>query len=121
MSTSNKRPIFEYSIDTSVHPSNWPGSTARYISVHKVDVIFVNINYESNFRITRTGTHDSVKEVIVQVTEHLLRGLYSRVSLNASDHSCVVVMSTDKPQEEFTWKNGFPWDTEINPQAKIEL
>lgn len=120
--TTSSQIQIDYAVDTSVHPSAWPGANlSGYVAVYKVDIIFININHDSDFRIIRTGTNDTVHKALIQVTKHIARGLYSIVSLNASNHSCVVVMSTDKSREELIWKNGFPWDTERDPQPKIEL
>lgn len=77
---------------------------------NRVDVIYLNINAGSDFRIFRTGTQGSVHTVIAQVAKHLENGLYRVVSLNASENSCVVVLSTERSREDLLWKNGFPWD-----------
>ncbi|KAJ6439030.1 2-oxoisovalerate dehydrogenase alpha subunit, mitochondrial precursor [Purpureocillium lavendulum] len=114
--------LVHYSIDLSKHPEVCSDPEAsRYIAVYKVDVIFINIDFTSDFRIMRTGTNDTVHEAVAQVSRHIAQGLYRIVSLNASNHSCVVVMSTDKSREDLVWKKGFPWDTEQHPQqAKLE-
>lgn len=54
-----------------------------------------------------TGTNESVHHAVKQVTKHVARGLYRTVSLNASECSCVVGMSTEKLRDKLMWKNGF--------------
>ncbi len=78
-------------------------------------MIYININAGSDFTMLRTGTNESIDHAVLQVAKHVARGLYRIVSLNASDYSCVVVMSTQKPKDELMWKNGFPWDREDDP------
>jgi hypothetical protein len=89
--------------------------------IPKVDVIYLNINTGSDFRTLRTGTDKTVHEAIVQVSKHIQRGLYELVSLNASKHSCVVVISTEKARSDLVFKHGFPWDIPEDPQAEIAL
>jgi hypothetical protein len=43
------------------------------------------------------------------------------VSMNVSDYSCVVVMSTEKSRDELMFKNGFPWDRHGYPQPEVVL
>ncbi|ROW03987.1 hypothetical protein VSDG_00841 [Cytospora chrysosperma] len=43
-----------------------------------------------------------------RVAEHVARGLYSVLSMNMSEYSCVVVMSTGLPRQDLMWKDGFP-------------
>ena len=81
-----------------------------FIDIPKVDVLFININTDSDFRILHTGTNENLQHALTQVTKHVARGLYRVVSLNASEYACHVVISTGKPREELMWKNGFPWD-----------
>ncbi|KAK1702626.1 uncharacterized protein BDZ83DRAFT_714445 [Colletotrichum acutatum] len=107
----------DYSVDPSTNPSSWPGphqTTTGYINISKVDIVFVNMNGDSNFRILRTGTNEHVHHVVTQVTKHVARGLYHLISLNATEHSCVVVISTGKKRSELSGR-GFPWDNRIDP------
>ncbi|KAF4453141.1 hypothetical protein F53441_4138 [Fusarium austroafricanum] len=53
-------------------------------TVPVLDVIFVNINANSDFRLLRTGTNKHVHHVN-QVTKHIARGLYTLISLNVSE------------------------------------
>lgn len=104
------------------NPEEWPeGHVPKYQVVNKVDVIYLNINAASDFNKLRTGTNDSVHEAITQVTKHVQRGLYRVVSMNASERSCVVVISTKRSRDELVWKNGFPWDLPEDPQPDIVL
>ncbi|TQV90830.1 hypothetical protein V2A60_002510 [Cordyceps javanica] len=81
-----------------------------YQVVYNVDVIYTNMSAASDFRILRTGTNGHVEKALLQVAKHLERGLYKIVSLNASKHAMHVIISTDKPCNELTYKQGFPWD-----------
>ncbi|KAK7433835.1 hypothetical protein Landi51_13776 [Colletotrichum acutatum] len=105
-----------YSVNLSTHPDpiRWPNETTGYINISKVDIVFVNMNGDSNFRILRTGTNEHVHHVVTQVTKHVARGLYHLISLNATEHSCVVVISTGKKRSELSGR-GFPWDNRIDP------
>jgi hypothetical protein len=82
------------------------------LDVSKVDVFFININTASDFTMLRTGTNENVQHALNHVMKHVARGLYRIVSLNASEYSCVVVMSTQKSRGKLMWKGGFPWDRE---------
>jgi hypothetical protein len=120
---SDKIPV-QYSVDLSTNPSLWADPNqpeSGFRDVNKVDVIFININATSDFRLLRTGTNGSIDHAITQVTKHIARGLYRVISMNASDYSCVVVFSTEKSREELMWKNGFPWDNENDCQPEVIL
>ncbi|KAI1846008.1 hypothetical protein JX265_000933 [Neoarthrinium moseri] len=121
---SEKTPSVYYTVDPETNPSTWPGSSHEgpgNIDISKVDVIFININGASDFNILRTGTNKDIHHAVLQVAKHVARGLYRLVSLNASEYSCVVVMATEKQRDMLMWKNGFPWDTEEDPQPEVVL
>ncbi|KAI8657952.1 hypothetical protein NCS57_01175300 [Fusarium keratoplasticum] len=117
------QPTVHYTVDPSTNPGSWPPPAPELsnVNINRVDVIFININGDSNFRIVRTGTNEHVHHAVMQVTKHIARGLYRIVSMNVSDYSCVVVMSTEKSRDELMWKNGFPWDRENDPQPEVVL
>ncbi|KAM0552660.1 hypothetical protein ACHAPJ_007757 [Fusarium lateritium] len=119
---SAQTPI-QYIVNTSNNPSRWPGGSDQpeSINVWKVDIVYININDNSNFRILRTGTNEHVHQAVIQVTKHIARGLYTIVSMNVSDYSCVVVMSTEKSRDELMFTNGFPWDRDNDPQPEVVL
>lgn len=99
-----------YTVDLSKNPSAWgPGPVPKAMLVYKVDVIIININPGSDFIMVRSGTNGSVHEAIVQVTKHIERGLYRVISMQASEYSCVVVMSTLQTRDDLLGK-GFPFD-----------
>ncbi|KAK4188866.1 hypothetical protein QBC35DRAFT_179508 [Podospora australis] len=123
----SERPVIYYQVDSSQNPATWPGSShpqppeSGFLDISKVDVLFININSESDFRTLRTGTNEHVQVALTQVMKHVARGLYRIVSLNASEYSCVVVMSTEKSWEDLMWKTGFPWDKDDDPQPQVVL
>lgn len=112
-------------IDISQTPEAW-GPTAdgeaapKFMAARRVDVIFSNINAASDFTVIRDGTDEPVHHALMQVTKHVARGLYRIVSLQLSEHSCVVVLSTDKSYAELESK-GFPWDRADDPQPEVVL
>ncbi|KAJ6444885.1 hypothetical protein O9K51_03286 [Purpureocillium lavendulum] len=121
---SDRPPQINYTVDPSTNPATWPGpvpTSGHHVDVSKVDVIYINVNGASDFTVLRTGTNEHVHHALTQVTKHIARGLYRVVSVNASEYSCVVVMSTEKPRDELMWKNGFPWDREADPQSEVVL
>ncbi|KAL4728708.1 hypothetical protein ACLX1H_003107 [Fusarium chlamydosporum] len=80
MSDQNR---IQYIADPSTNPSTWPGSDPDgFPSVWRVDVIYININSDSGFRIIRTGTNEHIHQAVIQVTKHIARGLYDIVSMN---------------------------------------
>lgn len=79
-----------------------------YQVIYNVDVIFMNINYGSDFRARRSGSDESIQEAILQVAKHISRRLYKVVSLNATEHTLAVIISTELSREELMFKNGFP-------------
>lgn len=109
-----------YSVNLSTHSDSirWPNETTGYIDISKVDIIYVNMNGDSDFHILRTGTNEHVHHVVAQVTKHLARDIYHLISLNATEHSCVVVISTGKKRSELS-EGGFPWDSRIGPQPEV--
>ncbi|CAF3456994.1 unnamed protein product [Fusarium graminearum] len=116
------RTAIHYTVDPSTNPSTWPGSDPTGSTViWKVDVIYINMHGDSNFRTLRTGTNEHVNQAVIQVTKHIARGLYDIVSMNVSDYSCVVVMSTERSKDELLFKNGFPWDRQDDPQPEVVL
>ncbi|RSL76862.1 hypothetical protein BHE90_004946 [Fusarium euwallaceae] len=99
-------PPVNYTVDPSTNPGSWPTPAPELsnANINRVDVIFININGDSNLRIVRTGTNEHVHHAVMQVTKHIARGLYRIVSMNVSDYS-----------------NGFPWDRENDPQPEVIL
>ncbi|KAH7250319.1 uncharacterized protein BKA55DRAFT_738653 [Fusarium redolens] len=112
-----------YTVDPSKNPATWPSPDKQpsFVDIPKVDVIFVNINADSDFRLLRTGTNENIHHAVIQVTKHISRGLYKLVSMNVSEYSCTVVMSANMSRDELMWKNGFPWDRENDPQEEVVL
>jgi hypothetical protein len=111
-----------YSVDPNTNPSTWPNPDQHISTPHeikKVDVIYFNL-YSGSI-VLRTETNDNIDKIILQITKHIARGLYRLVTLNASEYSCVVVMTTDKSKDELIGKNGFPWDSENDPQPAVTL
>ncbi|KAL0933447.1 uncharacterized protein CTRU02_212410 [Colletotrichum truncatum] len=112
-----------YSVDLSSNPDpdRWPGSVSGFIDISKVDVLFVNINGATDFNMLRTGTNESLDQVLKQVTRHVNRGLYRIVNLSMTEFSCVVVLFTEKSRSDLVWKNGFPWDQKQDVQPEVTL
>ncbi|KAI3556780.1 hypothetical protein CABS01_09708 [Colletotrichum abscissum] len=92
--------LYHVNLSTHSDPIRWPNETTGYIDISKVDIIYVNVNGDSDFHMLRTGTNEHVHHVVTQVTKHLVRGIYHLISLNATEHSCVVVISTRKKRSE---------------------
>lgn len=102
-----------YFIDPNTNPATWDGpistDNGQFIIQPKVDVIFININLNSDVRTIRTGTNGSVHEALIAVAKHVEKGLYKIVSLQMSEYSCVVVMSTELSDAELgKEENHFP-------------
>ncbi|KUI65364.1 hypothetical protein VM1G_11268 [Cytospora mali] len=117
-------PTIYYEVDPNTNPATWPGpvpTDGSHVAISKVDVMYFNINGNSDFRMIRTGTNDTIHSVLTQVTKHVERGLYRILSMNMSEYSCVVVMSTELSRDDLMWKNGFPWDKENDPQPEVVL
>lgn len=119
-------PAIFYEVDPSTNPATWPGSipeagSGTHSQVDKVEVIYVNLDDRSSFRLLQTGTNEPVQHAITQVMKHVARGLYRIISLQASQYSCIVVMKTEKSRDELMWKNGFPWDRVDDPQEPVVL
>lgn len=116
MSTKKETPGLPdncYFIDPNTNPATWDGPISTddgFIIQPKVDVIFININLNSDVRTIRTGTNGSVHEVLLAVAKHVEKGLYKIVSLQMSEYSCVVVMSTELSDAELSKEeNQFPY------------
>lgn len=114
-------------VDISSTPSAWGpvaegGQEAppRFMAARRFDVIFSNINAASDFTLLRDGTDESAHYVLNQVTKHVARGLYRIVSLQLTEHSCAVLLSTIKSYDELE-RQGFPWDRADDPQPEVVL
>ncbi|KAK1456692.1 hypothetical protein CMEL01_16370 [Colletotrichum melonis] len=110
--------LYSFNLKTHSDLIRWPNETTGYINISKVDIIFVNMNGDLDFHILRTGTNEHVHHVVTQVTKHLARGLYHLISLDVTEHSCVVVISTGKKRSELS-EGSFPWDNTIDPQPGV--
>ncbi|KAH8674293.1 hypothetical protein BX600DRAFT_457316 [Xylariales sp. PMI_506] len=116
-----------YTIDPNTNPSTWHGQLLAknhgrgHMNIYKVQVFYININGASNFDKVFTGTNQDLRHALLQVAKHVARCLYRVISLNVSEYSCVVVMSTDRSRDELMWKNGFPWDRDDDPQPDVVL
>ncbi|KAH7177283.1 hypothetical protein DER46DRAFT_588190 [Fusarium sp. MPI-SDFR-AT-0072] len=112
-----------YTIDPSKNPATWPspGKQPSFIDIPKVDVIFININANSDFRLLRTSTNENIGHAVLQVTKHISRGLYKLVSMNVGEYSCTIAIFANKLRDELLWKNRFPWDHEGDPQDEVTL
>ncbi|KAM0374367.1 hypothetical protein ACHAPZ_009457 [Fusarium culmorum] len=100
------RTAIHYTVDPSTNPSTWPGSDPTGSTVvWKVDVIYINIHGDSNFRILRAGTNEHVNQAVIQATKHIARGLYDIASMNMSFCSKMDFLGTeDDPQPEVVLK-----------------
>lgn len=67
----------------------------QFIFKPKLEVICININLNSGVRTISTGTNGSVHDALVAVAKHVEKRLHKIVSLQMSEYSCVVVMSTE--------------------------
>ncbi|KAI3538107.1 hypothetical protein CSPX01_09684, partial [Colletotrichum filicis] len=110
--------LYHVNLSTHCDPIRWPNETTGYIDISKVDIIYVNVNGDSDFHMLRTGTNEHVHHVVTQVTKHLARGIYHSISLNTTEHSYVVVISTRKKRSELS-EGGFPWDNRIGTQPGV--
>ena len=87
------------------------GSDKQKLDTHdgcNLDLVFINLNAESDFRISRTNGSSSVEKAIARIHGWIQAGCFKIVSLNASEHSCVLVMSTNLSRAELREKN-FPY------------
>jgi hypothetical protein len=76
-----------------------------------VDVFIIKINVASNFGIRRHALNNvTVHNAIFSVAKHIRKGLYRLVSLNASERSCVMVISTTFQNDDPTWKEKYKGD-----------
>ncbi|KAK1543521.1 hypothetical protein CPAR01_04154 [Colletotrichum paranaense] len=93
----------DYSIDPSTNPASWPTphQTVEQANISKFNVDFINTNTigDSDFHNLRIGAEGHVHHVFTQVTKHLARGIYHSISLNATEHSCVVVYINKKEEK----------------------
>ena len=95
-----------------VIPEDWP-ATARYpnppkfVETPEVDIIYFNTWADSNFQTLRTGSKGPVEDALVVLTRNIEKGCFKRVvSVSASKHSLVVVVSTKLSHDELM-KKGF--------------
>ncbi|QGI76994.1 hypothetical protein CEK25_001900 [Fusarium fujikuroi] len=75
-----------YTVDPSTSPASWPPGQAPEFGmmIYRVEVIYINLQGDSDFRTLRTGTNEHIHHAVIQVTKHIARGLYRIVSMNAA-------------------------------------
>ena len=81
---------------------------SQHVPEPNVDVIYHNMHTGSEFRTFRAGSDGPVEEVLLRCAKHVQDGCYKIVSISASRHSFVVVMTTELSREELRGK-GFPF------------
>lgn len=59
--------------ESDLPPSEIRNPDGSFTHIPKVDVIFLNVNYASDFRTVRTGNDESVEKAILQVAQHVDR------------------------------------------------
>ena len=91
-------------------PADWP-STAEFpkppafIETPEVDIIYFNIWADSDFRGLRAGSNGPIEDVLVGLARNIEKGCFKRVlSVSASKHSLVVVVSTKLSHDELKEK-----------------
>ncbi|CZR31671.1 uncharacterized protein FPRO_02142 [Fusarium proliferatum ET1] len=111
-----------YTVDPSTSPASWPPGQAPEFGmiIYRVEVIYINLQGDSDFRTLRTGTNEHIHHAVIQVTKHIARGLYRIVSMNVSEYQCIVVMETEKSTENLM-ANGFPWDRDDQHLPNVVL
>ncbi|CZR66556.1 uncharacterized protein PAC_16457 [Phialocephala subalpina] len=80
----------------------------KYQIVNNLDITYHNMNASSDFRTLRIGSNGSVEDVLLQVARHVENGCFKIVSISASKHWFVVVMSTELGTDELHAR-GCPW------------
>ena len=80
-----------------------------YFEIHGVDVIWHNVyaGEKSDFSTFRQQRDEDINSLLQMVGRHLVRGLYSIVSLNASKHSLTITCICERMLDEVL--------AEINP------
>jgi hypothetical protein len=76
------------------------GSDGYTTGPPSVDVIWINMDSRSNFRIIRSSFPGPMDKVFLQIADHVRRGLYLLVSVSASAYSFAVICKTEKTQGE---------------------
>ncbi|KAI9698034.1 MAG: hypothetical protein M1836_004387 [Candelina mexicana] len=89
-------------------------STTQPPQSPKVDIIYHNMHTGSDFRTFRAASQGPVEEVLLQVAQHVKDECYKIISISASEHSFVVVMTTDLSKETLRAR-GFPFP---NPERE---
>lgn len=77
-------------------------------SLEHFDRIYINLHAASDFRIRRTRRSQptALEDEIAELAQHVKNGCFKVVSINGSQHSCVVVVTTPLSGEELV-KKGF--------------
>ncbi|EWG35819.1 hypothetical protein FVEG_14565 [Fusarium verticillioides 7600] len=111
-----------YTVDPSTNPASWPPGQAPEFgtAIYRVDVTYINLNGDSDFRSLRTGTNEHIHHAVIQVTKHIARGLYRIVSMSVGEYQCTVVMETERSTDDLM-ANGFPWDREDQHLPNVVL
>ncbi len=73
-----------------------------------IDIIYHNMHAGSDFQTFRAAGKGPVEEVLLQVAQHVKNECYKIISINASKHSFVVVMTTELSREVLEAR-GFPF------------
>ena len=101
-----------------VIPEDWPPTAEfpippKFIETPEVDIIYYNIWADSDFRGLRTGSNGPIEDVLIGLARNIEKGCFKRVlSVSASKHSLVVVVSTKLSHDELKEKGfvtGVQW------------
>lgn len=74
----------------------------------QLDVIYINLNAASDFIMSHGNSSGTLEEELATIHQHVQDGCYKIVSINGSEHSCVLVMSTELSKAQLREK-GFPF------------
>lgn len=74
----------------------------------QLDVVYINLNASSDWLMSRANGSGTIEEELELIHQHVQDGCYKIVSLNASERSCVLVMSTELSKAQLREK-GFPF------------
>ena len=109
---SNKRTSTSNQNATSITQQNYSrglaiysGVPPQFIETPEVDIIYFNIRADSDFRSLRAGSNGPIEDVLVGLARNIEKGCFERVlSVSASKHSLVVVVSTKLSHDELKEK-----------------
>jgi hypothetical protein len=99
---ATKRPIVDDKITNAETGEPQQAVGERFHGPPSIDFIWHNMNASAGARTVRGAKHTTIDRLFVTVARHVEQGLYTLISVNATEYAMVVVCSSEMSYEDFS-------------------